>query len=69
MQEVGVVRAIDGLHESVGGCIKNEEVAVGNAWVLDDIDNVAYGEDIVVGDGVIGGVEGDKIAVDLARSA
>jgi hypothetical protein len=31
--------------------------------------NVAYGEDIVVGDGVIGGVEGDQIAVKLARSA
>ena len=37
--------------------------------MFDDIDNVAYGEDIVIGDGVIGGVEGDQIAVDFARSA
>ena len=52
----------------VGFDVEDEEVFVGDARVLDDVDNVSEGEDIIVSDGVLVGVEGDEVAIDFVAA-
>ena len=61
--------AVNRLHELVGGGIEHEQIPVGDVGVLDDVDDVAEGEDVVVADRVFPGVKGDQVAVGLSPAA
>lgn len=60
--------SVDGFDEAVGFGVVDEEVFVGNARVFDDVDDVPEGEDVVVGDGVLMGIEGDEVAIDFVAT-
>ena len=61
--------AVNRLNELVGGGIEHEQIAVGDVGVLDDVDDVAEGENVVVADRVFPGVERDQVAVRLTPAA
>ena len=60
--------SVDGFDETVSFGVVDEEVFVGDARVFDDVDDVPEGEDVVVGDGVLMGIEGDEVAIDFVAT-
>ena len=61
-------KGVDRFDEAVGPGVEDEEIFIGDVGVFDDVENVSKGEDVVVGDGVLMGVEGDEVAIDFVAA-
>ena len=59
---------VDGGDEAISLCIVNVEVAIWHAGVFHNVGLVAKGEYIVICDGMLVCVEGDKFAVDAVAA-
>ena len=59
---------IDGFDEAIGFGVEHEEVFIGNARVFDDVEDVNERENVIVGNAVLVGIEGNEVTVDFVKS-